>query len=337
MAEQRGAGSGTEDRAVEDALEIANDAAARGGAVGVAAEPDADPDADLDTATGVREDVGVDTEEADSLEDTSERADRRDEVPPAPRRRPAQRPEVDAETLRSRKAFARRQWRRRWLAWRYVVVLLLVVVLLVAGIWAVYFSSWLQVKGPDVHGELKMTSARQVERYAAVPVGQPLATADLKAVKIRVLNGLPQVRSVDVSREWPDKVRIDVTERTPVAVVAVGGSLRALDESGAVFWHYAKPPAGLPMVTTVTGTHTDALREAARVVSALPGDLPMQVDHVEVRTVDSITLALHGGKQVVWGSSASSATKGKVLVALMKAKPDVRHYDVSVPGQPVTR
>lgn len=335
MAEQRGAGSGTGDRAVEDALEIANQASARAGGVGVAAEPDVDAAADLDTGADVRADVGVDTEEADSLLDDAE--ERPDDVASAPRHRPAQRLDVDAETLRSRKAFARRQWRRRWLAWRYVVVLLLVIVLLGAGIWAVYFSSWLQVKGPDVHGELKMTSARQVERYAAVPVGQPLATADLKAVRIRVLNGLAQVRSVDVSREWPDKVRIDVTERTPVAVVAVGGSLRALDENGAVFWHYAKPPAGLPMVTTVTGTHTDALREAARVVSALPGDLPMQVDHVEVRTVDSITLALHGGKQVVWGSSASSATKGKVLVALMKAKPDVRHYDVSVPGQPVTR
>ena len=45
-------------------------------------------------------------------------------------RRPA--PAVD-EAIRSRKRFARRQWARRWLAWRRVVALLLVVALLVGG------------------------------------------------------------------------------------------------------------------------------------------------------------------------------------------------------------
>ncbi|SDK45360.1 cell division protein FtsQ [Nocardioides sp. YR527] len=243
---------------------------------------------------------------------------------------------VDPATLKSRKAFARRQWRRRWLAWRYLIVGTLVIALLLGGIWAVYFSTWLQVKGTSVHGSMKMTSAKQVVEFAAVPVGEPLATADLEAVQVRVLNGLPMVRSVNVSREWPDKIRVDVTERTPVAVVSIGGRLRALDETGTVFWDYKKAPSGLPMVNTVTGTNSDALREAAAVASALPADLAKRVDHVEVTTVDSISLELRNDKRVVWGSSAQSDTKAEVLVALMKAEPDVARYDVSVPGQPVT-
>lgn len=245
-------------------------------------------------------------------------------------------PGVDATTLKSRKAFARRQWRRRWLAWRYLIVGTLVIALLLGGIWAVYFSTWLQVKGTSVHGTMKMTSAEEVVEFASAPVGEPLATADLEAVQVRVLNGLPMVRSVDVSREWPDKIRVDVTERTPVAVVSIGGGLRALDETGAVFWSYKKAPSGLPMVSTVTGTNSDALREAAAVASALPADLAKKVDHVEVTTVDSISLELRNDKRVVWGSSAQSDTKADVLVALMKAEPDVARYDVSVPGQPVT-
>ncbi|MEI7058054.1 FtsQ-type POTRA domain-containing protein [Nocardioides sp. CCNWLW239] len=245
-------------------------------------------------------------------------------------------PAVDAATLKSRKAFARRQWRRRWLAWRYLIVGTLVIALLLGGIWAVYFSTWLQVKGTSVHGTMKMTSAKEVVEFAAVPVGEPLATADLEAVQVRVLNGLPMVRSVNVSREWPDKIRVDVTERTPVAVVSIGGRLRALDETGTVFWNYKKAPAGLPMVNTVTGTNSDALREAAAVASALPADLAKRVDHVEVTTVDSISLEMRNDKRVVWGSSAQSDTKADVLVALMKAEPDVARYDVSVPGQPVT-
>lgn len=248
----------------------------------------------------------------------------------------AERPAVDAATLKSRKAFARRQWRRRWLAWRYLIVGTLVIALLLGGIWAVYFSTWLQVKGTSVHGAMKMTSAKEVVGIAAVPVGEPLATADLEAVQVRVLNGLPMVRSVNVSREWPDKIRVDVTERTPVAVVSIGGRLRALDETGTVFWNYKKAPPGLPMVNTVTGTNSDALREAAAVASALPASLASRVDHVEVTTVDSISLELRNDRRVVWGSSAQSDTKADVLVALMKAEPDVARYDVSVPGQPVT-
>ncbi|MER7555458.1 FtsQ-type POTRA domain-containing protein [Nocardioides sp. NPDC126508] len=280
------------------------------------------------SASGERE-IDLDSEEARAGSGSGAQSEAESEAE-------SERPAVDAATLKSRKAFARRQWRRRWLAWRYLIVGTLVIALLLGGIWAVYFSTWLQVKGTSVHGTMKMTSAKEVVEFAAVPVGEPLATADLEAVQVRVLNGLPMVRSVNVSREWPDRIRVDVTERTPVAVVSIGGRLRALDETGTVFWDYKKAPAGLPMVNTVTGTNSDALREAAAVASALPADLAKKVDHVEVTTVDSISLELRNEKRVVWGSSAQSDTKADVLVALMKAEPDVAHYDVSVPGQPVT-
>ena len=250
------------------------------------------------------------------------------------RRTPAADPDT---TLASRKRFARRQWRRRWLAWKYVIALVLVIVLLCVGIWAIYFSSWLQVTGVDVEGDLAMATPQQVEKYAAAPVGDPLVTADLDAIRIRVLTSLPVVQSVDVSREWPDKILVKVTERTPVAVVSIGGRLRALDKSGAVFWHYAKAPADLPRVTSSSGTTTEALGEAAKVASALPTELSRRVDHVEVATVDSISLSLRDGQTVVWGSAANSATKAEVLLALMKKSPGAEQYDVSVPGQPATR
>ena len=135
-----------------------------------------------------------------------------------------------------------------------------------------------------------------------------------------------------------DRVRVTCEVRRMSRVPVYKRELiqRALDETGTVFWDYKKAPSGLPMVNTVTGTNSDALREAAAVASALPADLAKKVDHVEVTTVDSISLELHNDKRVVWGSSAQSDTKADVLVALMKAEPDVARYDVSVPGQPVT-
>lgn len=243
---------------------------------------------------------------------------------------------TDKRTLRSRRRFARRQWRRRWLAWKYVIVLVLVILLLCLGIWAAYFSSWLEVKGVDVQGNGVYVSATDVRRFADVPIGDPLLTADLGAVRLRVEANLPAVKSVDVSREWPDRILIKVTERTPVAVVSIGGELRALDQDGTVFWHYDKAPAGLPRVSSVAGTTTDALSEAAQVAAALPPALAQRVDHVEVASVDAISLQLRDGRTIVWGGSADSDVKARVLLALMKTAPGAKRYDVSVPGNPVT-
>lgn len=262
-------------------------------------------------------------------------------MPSLPRLRGRGRSDRDAAltdtTERTRRQFARRQWRRRWLALRYVVAAVVVLILAGVGIWAAYFSSWLAVTGVDVRGVSGATTLTpaQVRRVAAVPTGGPLLRADLAAVRRRVA-ALAAVKSVDVSREWPHKVRVAVTERTPVAVIEMGGRLHALDASGVVFSSYKNAPANLPKVSTPSGTDPEALRQAAEVAASLPAGLSRSVDHVEVKSVDEISLALSSGQTVQWGSAAESDTKAEVLGALMKARPHARAYDVSVPGQPVT-
>lgn len=239
---------------------------------------------------------------------------------------------TDPITARSRRRFARRQWARRWLAWKYVVAALVLVALLVTALWAVFFSSVLAVSGVEVTGA-ETIGAAAVRRAAAVPVGEPLARVDLDAIESRV-EALAVVRSADVARKWPDRVLISIQERVAIAVVEIGGRLRGMDASGVVFRDYRRPPVDLPRVEVTSGTDRDALEEAAKVVSALPAVLSAQVDHVEVVTVDQISLALRDGREVVWGSAEQSQEKARVLLALLEQ--DAQTYDVSVPGQPTT-
>lgn len=241
--------------------------------------------------------------------------------------------EPDQTVLRSRRRFARRQWARRWLTWKPLVAVVLLIALLVGGIWLVYFSSYLAVQGVHVTG-LQQLGTAQVERVAAVPEGQPLARLDLDRIRTRV-GALAAVKSVDVSREWPDHVRIAVVERTPVAVVDIGGQLHGLDEDGVVFRDYRRAPVGLPRIETSADTASDALREGALVVAALPDALAAKVDHVSVATVDEISLHLRDGRTVEWGSSERSDQKAQVLADLIAAV-RAKTYDVSVPGQPTT-
>jgi cell division protein FtsQ len=166
-------------------------------------------------------------------------------------------------------------------------------------------------------------------------LGEQLALVDLEAISRRVA-ALAEIEDVDVTRSWPDGIRIDVTERTAIAVVELGGRLRGLDAEGVVFRDYRTAPKGMPRVRPTTSTGSDALAEAAGVVAVLPSDLATRVDHVEVQTIDQITLVLRDGRQVLWGSAEQSELKARVLPELLAAQ-RAQVYDVSVPESPITR
>jgi cell division protein FtsQ len=162
-------------------------------------------------------------------------------------------------------------------------------------------------------------------------VGEPLARVSLDAIEARV-ESLAPVQAVDVSRSWPNQLRIAVLEREAVAVVERDGVVRGLDDEGVLFRTFPSVPDDLPVVRIYAGTRSEALAEAARVIDALPGDLAARVAHLEVKTVDSISLELGNGRTVFWGSADESANKAEVLEVLLRQKASV--YDVSVPGQP---
>jgi cell division protein FtsQ len=233
---------------------------------------------------------------------------------------------------RSRRRFARRQWLRRWLVWRYVIASVLLVVLVVGAVWLTYFSSVLTVKKVDVQGE-SFLSQQRILAAAEVPDGAHLAELDLAAIRARV-GALAPVRRVDVSRHWPDGVLIKVTERRPVAVVEIDGAFQAMDDQGVLFRSYPRAPVGMPRVVSTAGASSAALAEAARVIASLPQGLASRVDHVQVAGIDRVSLVMAHGATVIWGSDAQSALKAQVLTRLLPHP--AATYDVSVPGQPVT-
>lgn len=243
------------------------------------------------------------------------------------------RQDEEATVRLARKKFVRRQWARRWLAWRTGVVAVLLLAMVVGVTWLVFFSSILAVRGVQVVGD-EVLEPSAVRQAAAVPTGTPLATVDLEAVASRV-RGLTPVLRVDVSRAWPDRVRVAVTERSAVAVVERDGVLHGFDAEGVLFRRYPGRPAGLPLVRTAPGTPSDALAEAAAVVDSLPARLSTKVEHLRVQSVDTISLQLRDGRTVMWGSAERSADKSRVLEVLLERKAE--WYDVSAPGRPVIR
>lgn len=241
---------------------------------------------------------------------------------------------VDRATRRSRRRFARRQWRRRWLAWRYLLAIVVVLAIVGGGIYAVWFSTWLAVEEIDVSGA-ETIDVTDIRARSGIDDGEPLVRVDLASAERRI-GALAVVKSVSVTRQWPHGILISIQERVAIAVVEIGDRLRGMDAEGVVFRDYKKAPPGLPRVQTSIGTTSAALHEAAKVISALPQELSLLVDHVQVTTVDQISLVLKDGRTVVWGSADESDTKADV-VALLLSTVQAQVYDVSVPSKPTTQ
>ena len=233
----------------------------------------------------------------------------------------------------SEERFGQRRRARRLRLLRRVLVLLLLVALVAGAVWLVFFSSRLAVHAVSVRGTTVLTDD-QVRSTAAVPFDVPLALSDLDAVVARV-ETLPAVRSADVSRDWPDGIAIDVTERQSVAVVEREGKWQGLDEEGVLFRSYPARPEGLPQVRVHAATSVEALEEAAHVVEALPSELVQRVQVVDVGSIDAISFRLTGGARVTWGSADESEDKARVLAVLLREPASA--YDVTAPGRPTLR
>jgi len=203
------------------------------------------------------------------------------------------------------------------------------VVLLGAGGWVVGWTGLLAVRTVTVTGVLALPAA-EVLAAAAVPRGEPLARVDTGAVAGRV-GAIPGVARVAVSRAWPSTLRIAVTERRGVAVVALQGAPWLVDSGGVVFQRLAAAPAGLPRLDVPgAGRDNPASRAALSALTALSPAVRAQVRAVVATTPEAVRLQLSGARTVIWGDSDEAGAKAEALQALL-GRPG-RTYDVSTPA-----
>ncbi len=204
--------------------------------------------------------------------------------------------------------------------------------------WAL-LGSWLLVVRSFVVTGTHLVPASEVLAVADVTPGTPLIRVNTGQVEARVAT-IRQVRSVRVTRSWPDRLVIAVRERTPaLAVPAPGGGYDLVDADGVIVRWGATRPAGLPdypATAPVASLRDDPdLLAAAAVLGELPARLRVAVESVTAPSPDQVTLRLSGGITIVWGGTDRAAEKSQELVVLMQTH--ARYYDVSAQGTLMTK
>lgn len=237
--------------------------------------------------------------------------------------------------------------RRRLRRLRMLIILLSAVVLAgAATIWLLYGSPWLRVEKVSVSG-VRVLTDQQVRDVADVSIGSPLISVDTDAIEARLRRKLPRIDAVDVVRSWPHGIGLKVTERTPVLILkntGNGGKYVEVDAKGVRFATVSAAPKGVPALELAVSRSAvlrrfpvDRLvREAVGVAGDIPAAVRRDTRVVKVRSYDSISLELSGGRTVEWGSGEKGRAKARTLTALMKAAPGARHFDVSAPIAPAS-
>jgi len=219
----------------------------------------------------------------------------------------------------------------------WAVALLLALVGAALG-WLVFFSPVFSARTIVIMGTEQVTD-EQVLRAAAVPRDLALARLPLASIADRV-EQLDAVATVQVKRDWPDTLRIVVTERRPVAVVRTAAGFGVVGSDGSIYQTEPLRPSGLPLllrlsmapVTTSAVSPVDSSIAAFDVASSLPHSLRTKVDQVTAESVQAVRLVLRNGAIVEWGSPGASQRKAEVLAALLGHQ--AARYDVSAPDTP---
>jgi len=210
--------------------------------------------------------------------------------------------------------------------------------LVAAAVWVLFGSPLLVVRSVTVSGT-HLVSQSEVIAASGVRPGTPLIRVNTGRAAARIV-AIPQVRSVQITRSWPNRLVIVVRERTPeLALPAYGGGYDLTDADGVVLQRVARRPAHLPLYPTVAPEGAlrgnPDLAAAAAVLSELPAQLRRSVTSVTAPTPDQVTLRLAGRITVVWGDAGRAGVKARELAILMRTH--LRHYDVSAPGSVTAR
>lgn len=220
---------------------------------------------------------------------------------------------------------------------RQVLGAVLVVALLAGLVWLVGISSVLGVEAAQVSGE-DPADTEPITELVLAERGTPLARVDTDELEERITTEVPGVARADVTREWPNDLKVKVTSRVPaIAVSRTDGKVRLMDLEGVGFRTVSSTPEGVPVVAsddTSSELSAEGVRAALGMLRALPEDLRDRVRDVVVDEADQVSFRL-GGTQVVWGDQSSPKVKVEVIEVLLAKKPKV--IDVSAAESPVTR
>lgn len=209
-------------------------------------------------------------------------------------------------------------------------------------------SGLFAVREITVNGSAQV-SAETVRALSGIKPGQNIWDIDLTQAEARIRRN-PWIKSVTVSRQLPNVVRIEIGERRPVALIAYQTAYVEIDEAGVALdispslINRELPLITGPLVTRVVlGQQVAApgLLDGIRAVLPLSQDIVRQISEVNVGADRTLTMILLNGVRVYLGQPDDTLEKRVALLPgilddVAKRGTAIDYIDLRYNGNPVS-
>ena len=220
-------------------------------------------------------------------------------------------------------------------------------VVLAVMLWTVFLSPVfrLETDGITIVGGNDWVSREQIMAIADRQSGKSLFLVSSSRV-VDALKDIPGVVDASADKKLPNRLTVTVTARRPAALQKDShGSMTAVDGKGRVLNSVkGASTKGIPVIGVDDVTNAlerNSVKQALKVLAALPESLRTRVSSVEAKTQDSITTTLDSRRYtVIWGDSSEMTMKTAVTTKLLEnsdALSDYTTIDVSAPLRPIVR
>jgi cell division protein FtsQ len=226
---------------------------------------------------------------------------------------------------------------RRWVKW---VVLAMVTVAVVSGAGYLWLrdSSLVSVRKVRVSG-VSGPDARQI-RSALTLAARNMTTLDVNIGQLRTaVEPYPDVKSIEVSTQFPHGMEIRVVEQVPVAVVVEPGRRVEVAGDGTLL-RDVTPPASLPTISLTVppgGPRLTGypLREV-QLLAAAPYQLLARIGGVSDGSAHGLVAQLRDGPSIYFGDPSQLGAKWTAAIAVLGnyGSAGADYIDVTDPNRP---
>ncbi len=225
-----------------------------------------------------------------------------------------------------------------------LVVALIFAALFAWIVWDVYNSSLFEIRKISVEGNREVKKG-DILRRAGVRPGMSLVR--ISAGEIRdLIEKEPWIRDVRVVKEYPDKLRLIVSERKPLVSLRVGSAVFIVDKDGYVWKNSGKDRVlpeirDLPVLKVEIGKRLKAkeLKNALLCVGSMDRNIYELVVSLSAASVEGLTLQLSNGVLVSYGKATKTAKKNYVLGLILSQAhlkgEKLQRIDVRIASHPV--
>lgn len=225
--------------------------------------------------------------------------------------------------LSSRK---RRTIKRKFVLFVKITAILLLLGALVFGFNYLYNSKYFKIKTVMVTGNSHY-SGEQIKKVADVAIGANIFEINKKNIEDKLAAELTWVSSISLSKVFPDKIEISITERKPYIRLVYGGRYFILDKEAVVLDEISGDRESLYsdclLVTNGIKFYPEvgekiakkSILSAADIYDALDVELKTIIKEAYISggTSSDIILITFDNKQIIFGTSDKIVDKNAIL------------------------